>query len=197
MKRFMKYFVNGLITTAPIALVLYIVVQVFEFSDNLLGRYLKARMGDGYIPGVGLLVTLMLITLVGWLATQYVSRSLLQLFERLIERMPVLKSIYSIAKETIESVFGEKRSFTKVALVRIPNSSLRLLGFVTAEELEKLSADLDGHIAVYLPQSFQMAGVTVLVPKQDVELLAISSEDAMRFILSAGVSGRHGTRESA
>lgn len=195
MKRLAQYFVNGLITIAPIGLVLYVTAQVFNFLDNLLGQFLKERMRD-YIPGIGLLLSIVLITLVGWLATQYVSRSLLQMVERLIARIPIVKSLYSIIKETIQSFFGEKRSFSKVALIRIPNTSMRMMGFVTSEEAGKLSAGLSGHIAVYIPQSFQVAGITVLVPKEDVELLDMSTEDAMRFILSAGMSADAGAKES-
>ncbi|GAX91560.1 DUF502 domain-containing protein [Effusibacillus lacus] len=195
MKSVVKYFANGIITITPIALVIYVVIQVFYFLDNLLGRFLKNQdSGFEYIPGSGLLLSIVLITLVGWLATQYVSRTLLNRFERLIARIPIVKSLYSIIKETIESFFGEKRSFAKVALVRIPDTSMRMMGFVTSEDMDKLSDQLSGHIAVYLPQSFQVAGFTVLVPKEDVEILDISAEDAMRFILSAGVSGQNGSR---
>lgn len=195
MKRLMKYFANGIITIAPIALVLYVVVQVFNFLDNLLGQFLKQRMQ--YVPGVGLLFSIVLITIVGWLATQYISRSLLDLFERFVGRIPLVKSLYSIVKETIQSFFGEKRSFSKVALVRLPNTSMRMVGFVTSEEVEKLSADLYGYVAVYVPQSFQMAGMTFLVPKEDVEIMELSTEEAMRFILSAGVSAHHDSPTTA
>lgn len=194
MKRLTAYFVNGIITIVPIGLVLYVVVQVFEFLDNLLGRYLREKIP--YIPGVGLLFTLLLITLTGWLATQYFSRSLIELVDRLLNRIPVVKSLYSIIKETIQSFFGEKRSFSKVALIRIPGTSMRVMGFVTSEELGKMAENLSDHMAVYVPQSFQVAGMTVIVPKADVEIVDISSEEAMRFILSAGVSGNDGTRST-
>lgn len=194
MKRLTAYFVNGIITIVPIGLVLYVVVQVFEFLDNLLGRYLREKIP--YIPGVGLLFTLLLITLTGWLATQYFSRSLIELVDRLLNRIPVVKSLYSIIKETIQSFFGEKRSFSKVALIRIPGTSMRVMGFVTSEELGKMAENLSDHMAVYVPQSFQVAGMTVIVPKADVEIVDISPEEAMRFILSAGVSGNDGTRST-
>lgn len=200
MKRLSKYFVNGIITIVPIGLVLYVVLQVFGFLDGLLGRYLKAQLEEQYIPyipGIGLLFSIALITLTGWLATQYVSRSLLELVDRLLNRIPIVKSLYSILKETIQSFFGEKRSFSKVALIRIPGTSMRVMGFITSEELETLTDKLRHHMVVYIPQSFQMAGMTVIVPKEDVELLDISAEEAMRFILSAGVSGTDGIQTSA
>lgn len=194
MKRLTAYFVNGIITIVPIGLVLYVVVQVFEFLDNLLGRYLREKIP--YIPGIGLLLTLALITLTGWLATQYFSRSLIELIDRMLNRIPIVKSLYSIIKETIQSFFGEKRSFSKVALIRIPGTSLRVMGFITSEELGKMAENLSDHMAVYVPQSFQVAGMTVIVPKEDVEIIDISPEEAMRFILSAGVSGNDGTRST-
>jgi uncharacterized membrane protein len=200
MKSLTKYFVNGIITIVPIGLVLYVVFQVFGFLDGLLGKYLKAQLEEQYIPyipGIGLLFSIVLITATGWLATQYVSKSLLELVDRLLNRIPVVKSLYSILKETIQSFFGEKRSFSKVALIRIPGTSMRVMGFITSEEMGKLTDKLHNHTVIYIPQSFQMAGMTVIVPKEDVEIIDISTEEAMRFILSAGVSGNDGAQATA
>lgn len=189
MKRWMTYFVNGIITIVPIGLVLYVVVQIFQFLDNILGQYLRESMGT-YFPGLGLLLTIVIITIVGWLASKYISKRILEFFERLLARIPFVKSLYVIVKETVQSILGEKRSFSKVALVQLPGTSLKVIGFVTSEDLTALGEVLEGHIAIYVPQSFQVAGLTVIVPLADVEWLDIKAEEAMRFILSAGVSTR-------
>lgn len=195
MKRLTTYFVNGIITIVPIGLVIYVSVQVFQFLDNLLGRFLRVGIfHNDYLPGVGLLFSIILITIVGWLATLYFSKSLIELVERLLGRIPVVKSLYSIVKETIQSFIGEKRSFSKVVLIHMPGTTIRVMGFITTEELGEFTDQLKNHMAVYVPQSFQMAGMTVIVPKEDVEILTISPEEAMRFILSAGVSGNDGSR---
>lgn len=189
MKRLVKYFMNGIITIVPIGLVIYVLIQVFQFLDNLLGRFLRQEM-KGYIPGLGLLLSIVLITCVGVLATHYISRRIFDMADRFLKKIPFVKSLYSILKETIESLVGEKkRSFSQVALITIPGTSMKSVGFLTAEDAGALSATLSGYVAVYVPQSFQMAGLTLLVPREHVELLPITAEEAMRFILSAGISG--------
>jgi len=189
-KQFLKFFVNGILVIVPIGLVVYVVVKVFQFLDGLLGNILRERLGDGlYVPGLGLLLTIILITLSGWLMTHWFSAQLLTVFERVLSRIPIVKTLYSIIKETIESFVGEKRSFSKVALVRLPHSELKVLGLVTTENLSVLGPQFAGQIAVYIPQTFQVAGFTVLVPEEHVEILAVKPEDAMRFIISGGVSG--------
>lgn len=189
-KSLVKFFVNGILTIVPIGLVIYVVVQVFQFLDSLLGKTLRKELGDGlYVPGFGILVTIILITLVGWLTTYWFSARLIEWVERILQKIPFVKSLYSIIKETIGSIFGEKKSFSKVALVTMPNTPLKVLGFVTVENLDALADPLRDHIAVYVPQTFQVAGVTFLIPKEHVEILDLTPEEAMRFILSGGVSG--------
>jgi uncharacterized membrane protein len=189
-KSLVKFFVNGILTIVPIGLVIYVVVQVFQFLDSLLGGTIRKELGDGlYVPGLGILVTIVLITLVGWLTTYWFSVRLIEWMERLLNKIPFVKSLYSIIKETIGSIFGEKKSFSKVALITLPNNPMKMLGFVTTENLDALGDPLQDHIAVYVPQTFQVAGVTFLVPKDHIQILAISPEEAMRFILSGGVSG--------
>jgi uncharacterized membrane protein len=188
LKRLVKYFVNGIITIVPIGLVIYVIVQVFQFLDNLLGRFLRQEM-KSYIPGLGLLLSIILITCIGILATNYVSRRIFDLADQILKKIPFVKSLYAIVKETIESLIGKKRSFSQVALITIPGTSMKMVGFLTSDDAGGLTDSLSGYVTVYVPQSFQMAGMTLLVPREDVELLPITAEEAMRFILSAGVTG--------
>ncbi|ARU63392.1 hypothetical protein CBW65_22160 [Tumebacillus avium] len=185
----LKFFMNGILTIVPIGLVVYVVVQSFQFLDSLLGNTLRAKIGDVYVPGFGILLTLVLITLVGWLTTHWFSAQLIGIVESILQRIPFVKTLYKVIRETIESFVGEKKSFSKVALVTLPNNPMKMLGFVTTENVAKLSDKLADHIAIYVPQTFQVAGVTFLVPKEHVQILDVPPEEAMRFILSGGVSG--------
>ncbi|MDB5084797.1 MAG: hypothetical protein JWN30_1683 [Bacilli bacterium] len=197
LRRCVTYFVNGTITILPIVLVGYVVYQSFEFMDNLLGRFIRMRFGD-YIPGLGLLITVILITGIGMIASTYFSRLLLGWMELVLSRIPFVKSLYSIIKETIESLLGEKKAFSKVALLQIPGTEMRILGFVTSEHVEFLLPDAaEEHLAVYVPQSFQMAGTTLIVPRASVTLLDVPVEQAMSFVLSAGVSSPGAPAEGA
>jgi len=189
-KWFVRYFTNGVITIVPIGLVIYVVINLFNFLDGLLGNYLRLEfLHREYIPGVGLVLTILLITFFGWLTTKWLTRRIFDVTDKLLRNIPFVKSFYSIVHETIQSIIGEKRTFTEVVLVQLPGSSIKMLGFVTSRDVSNLGADTD-YIAVYFPFSFQISGYTALVPKQDAEKIDIPVEQAMKFMLSAGVTGK-------
>ncbi|MBB5323033.1 putative membrane protein [Anoxybacillus tepidamans] len=188
MKFFVKNFINGVLTIVPIILAIYVFVKVFTFFDGLLGKYVKPYLHDAYIPGIGILGTIALITVLGWLSTQYISGQVIKLIDRLLESIPFMKTVYSVLKDTIASFVGEKRSFSKVVLVEWPQTGMKCIGFITSEEVETLFHPLKDHVAVYIPQTFQMAGITVLVPKAQIEVMDVKPEEAMKFVLSGGMT---------
>lgn len=188
MKGLAKNFINGIVTIVPIILVVYVVIKVFNFLDSIMGEVLKGYLQEDYVPGMGLVLTLISITFLGWLSRQYFSGKIVSVLDKSLDKIPFVKSLYSIIKDTIHSFLGEKKSFSKVALVKLPGTEMKMIGFVTSEEVEALDDRLVGHVAIYVPQTFQVAGVTFLVPKEDVELLDIKAEDAMKFILSGGMT---------
>lgn len=188
MKFLVKNFINGVITIVTIILAIYVCYKVFAFLDGLLGRYVRPYLKEDYIPGIGILCTIILITVLGWLSTQYVSGRVIRLIDRLLESIPLIKTVYSVIKDTITSFVGEKRSFSKVVLVELPNTGMKCLGFITSEEVENWLNPLKDHVAVYIPQTFQVAGITFLVPKQQVQIIDMKPEEAMKFVLSGGMA---------
>ncbi|CAM3898869.1 DUF502 domain-containing protein [Mesobacillus zeae] len=188
MKNLVKNFINGILTIVPIILVIYVIYKTFMFLDGLLGDVLKPHMKDDYLPGFGLLLTIILITVLGWLSTRFITGSIVKLADRLLEKIPVVKTIYSVIKDTIGSFLGEKKSFSKVVLVTVPGTGMKSMGFITTEELEKFHSPLQNYAAVYIPQTFQVAGFTFLVPKNEIEVIDVKPEDAMKFILSGGMT---------
>lgn len=191
MKSVLKNFINGILTIVPIILVVYVIYKTFMFLDSMLGNMLKPYMQDSYIPGIGLLTTLVLITLLGWLSTRFITGNIIKLIDRLLERIPFVKTVYSVIKDTVHSFLGEKKSFSKVALVTIPGTNMKSLGFITTENLEAFYEPLSEHAAVYIPQTFQVAGFTFLIPKSDIEIIDVKPEDAMKFILSGGMTTKN------
>ncbi|MET3728544.1 putative membrane protein [Fictibacillus halophilus] len=188
MKKLLKYFINGLLTILPIVLAVYIIYKIFGFLDSILGNLLKDVLKEDYIPGIGIITTIVLITVLGWMSTQYISGKIFSLIDSVLEKTPFVKTIYSVIKDTIHSLFGEKRSFSTVVLIEYPELNLKSVGFVTTEDVSSLSDELADHVAVYIPQTFQIAGFTFLVPKDKVKVLDIKPEDAMKFLLSGGVA---------
>lgn len=188
MKSVIKNFINGILTIVPIILVIYVIYKTFMFLDGILGNLLKPYFKDDYIPGIGLLATIVLITALGWMSTQFITGSIIKIIDRLLEKIPIVKTVYSVIKDTVGSFLGEKKSFSKVVLVTLPGTDIKSMGFITAENLDSLYSPLQDYIAVYIPQTFQVAGFTFLIPREQVELIDVPSEEAMKFILSGGMT---------
>ncbi|MFT4412240.1 DUF502 domain-containing protein [Fredinandcohnia humi] len=190
MKNIVRNFIKGILTIVPIILVIYVVYKVFMFLDGLLGGFLKPYLEEDYIPGIGLLITIVLITIFGWLSTKFFTGTIIRLVDRLLEKIPVIKTLYSVIKDTINSFLGEKKSFSKVAIVTIPGTEMKTLGFITTEDVESFYNPLKDHVAVYIQQTFQIAGFTFLIPKDQVEIIDVKPEDAMKFIVSGGMTSK-------
>jgi uncharacterized membrane protein len=190
MKALIKNFINGILTIVPIILVIYVIYKTFMFLDSLLGNMLKPHLKEDYIPGIGLLLTIVLITLLGWLSTKFITGRIILLFDVMLEKIPVVKTIYSVIKDTVHSFLGDKKSFSKVAIVTLPGTEMKNIGFVTSEQLENFYDPLKDHLAVYIPQTFQVAGFTFLIPKEQIEIIDVKAEDAMKFVLSGGMTSK-------
>ncbi|HEX7453834.1 MAG TPA: DUF502 domain-containing protein [Polyangiaceae bacterium] len=178
-KRLVGYFVRGCLVLVPAGLTFYILFAILRTIDQLL------PIG---IPGVGLLLTLILVTLVGVLTSNVVGRSIFETSERALRRLPLVKLIYSSIKDLINAFMGDKKSFNRpVAVTLHPGSGLKALGFITRDGLHAL--DMPLHVAVYFPQSYNFAGYLAVVAREQVEALDVNSAELMTFIISGGVSG--------
>jgi uncharacterized membrane protein len=178
-KRLIRYFLNGCLVTAPLGLTVYIVWKVLGAIDSLL---------PFKIPGVGFVATIALITLVGVLTSNVVGRSLIDVAESLLQRLPLVKLVYTSIKDLVSAFVGDKKRFdVPVSVSPFPGVDAKLLGFVTRDGLARLG--LPDHIAVYLPQSYNFAGCLMLFPRDKVEVLDLSPSEVMTFIVSGGVSG--------
>lgn len=178
-KRLVGYFVRGCLVLAPLGLTIYILFAILRTIDQLL------PIG---IPGAGLLLTLILVTLVGALTSNVVGRSVFDSTDRALKRLPLVKLIYTSIKDLIDAFMGDKKSFNRpVAVTLNPGSGLKALGFITRDGLHALELPL--HVAVYFPQSYNFAGYLAVVPREQVEALEVNSAELMTFIISGGISG--------
>jgi uncharacterized membrane protein len=177
MNRMVRYFVNGLLLSTPIALTLFVCWRIFRAVDGWLG-----------LPwhGAGFIATIALITLVGWLATTFLWNTIFGLFEHAMERVPLVRFLYNSLKEVLGAFVGEKKRFDRPVVVQLmPGGHARALGFLTRESLGYLG--LPGMVAVYLPQSYNFAGQVLLFPADQVTPVDAASSDVMAFIVSGGV----------
>ena len=183
MRRIGYYFLQGLIFLVPIVFTLWAVGSAFLAIDRWVGRLIGAP-----IFGVGFAVMLVGVTVLGFLASNFLTRRLLQLFEQLLDRLPLLKLLHTSIKDLMSAFVGEKRRFNKPVLVDVGGGGLKAVGFVTRDSMASFGRPDD--VAVYFPQAYNFAGQLVIVPRAAVTPVAIDASDAMAFIVSGGVTGK-------
>jgi uncharacterized membrane protein len=186
-KRVIKWFLNGLLVVAPIGITLYILLYLFKMVDSL-GKQILLSFHLPPITGLGVIITGALLMVIGCLSQLWFSRKLLEWTERLITRFPGLKTVYSMVKDTVHSLIGEKRSFSQVVLITHEDGGKRI-GFLTAEDVTAFQLDAS-YIAVYVPHALQVSGELRLYPREQVEFVDTPVEEAMRFCLTAGVAAK-------
>lgn len=179
------YFMRGLLLVIPLALTAYIISYALQKIDGLIGVK---------FPGFGIAILLAGITLLGYLGSTLLVRSLFDMTERWIVRLPLVSTIYSSLKELTSAFVGKDKKFDKPVLVLL-NKEARLykLGFITQKDLKDVN--LPGSIGVYVPHSYNFSGDLFLLPKEDVTPLNISGAEIMKFIVSGGVTGLHHAEE--
>lgn len=183
MKKLISYFIKGLLVFVPIALTIFLLFWVFTSFDAIF----KGRLPK-YFPGLGLLLSIVLITFIGFLASNFLGKKLFQLIDKLFSNLPLIKLLYSAVKDILEAFAGDKKSFDKPVIASVgPGSNAKIVGFITRDSLENLG--LNDYVAVYMPQSYNFAGNVLLFPKEAVQPLNIESSQAMAFIVSGGLSG--------
>ncbi len=179
MNELARNFFEGLLILVPVVTTLYVAWLVLQTVDGWLPIP---------IPGVGLLVTIGLITLTGRYASTVFVQKVLDLMERILIKAPFVKLLYTSIKDLIAAFMGEKRRFDQPVLVALaPGASGEAVGFVTRTDLEFLG--LLNSVAVYFPQSYNFAGHLLVFPKEQVRPLDVESSEVMAFIVSGGVSG--------
>jgi uncharacterized membrane protein len=189
-----KYFLTGLLIVMPVLITIYLFVSLFAFIDNILGRYLSWLTIDylGYkIPGLGILVFLILVSIIGFFATNFIGRRLFLYMEKFWFKFPVIKKIYPAAKQITHFLFSSKiqGQFQKVALVEYPSKGIYSIGFVTnqgAKEIEKkLGKEMLNILIPSVPNP--ITGMMIVVPRSDAIFLDMSVEEAIKIIVSGGV----------
>jgi len=179
MRALVNYFLRGVVFVAPLALTVYVCARLFVTIDGWLGLP---------VPGAGFAVTFGLITLVGFLASNFLARRAITLLERLLARLPFVRLLYTSTRDLLNAFVGEKRRFDKPVLVTVfPGASAKAIGFVTQDSLDHLG--LADQVAVYFPQSYNVAGNLLIFPREHVTRLDAESSAVMAFIVSGGVTG--------
>jgi uncharacterized membrane protein len=195
-----KLFLKGLAVVIPVTLTLAILWWMARGAEEILGGVLIEFLPEGwYIPGMGLVSALAITILVGLLTHVILFQKLFALGETILNRLPLVKTIYSALKDFIGYLSPDsKMALSKVVLVKLPGAEFEQLGFVTREDFSRLPIKLtvEEPIAVYLPMSFQIGGYTLFLPRSCLTPIDISFEDGMKLVLTGAVS-REGPTKAA
>ncbi len=199
-KRILNFLLNnilrGAIVSAPVLFTLMAFLWLFNsidgFLPNLLQKILdfifKGHVDMPYIPGLGLIAVLILLTVVGYVSKFFVFHKVMKSLDIYLEKAPGLKIIYTTVKDLIANVSGSKKKFNKPVLVNFsPENNLYRMGFITQESLGSIG--LNDFIAVYIPMSFSIAGNVYFVHKKNIQILThLDPGTAMKFLISGGIT---------
>ena len=192
MSRLQKTFVSGLVSFLPIALSIYVASSAISIIENMLGQHIKRLLPEGrYIPGLGLLTTVLIIFLVGFLVNNFLTAAFVNKLQEKLTEIPLIKIVYSPLRDLM-NLFAkgqEQQTLKKVVLVHFTEQH-SVIGLVTRESFDDLGLPqiaTHGKIAVYIPMSYGLGGYTVLVSKNELEPIDIPIEKAMSLALTGWI----------
>jgi uncharacterized membrane protein len=187
MKKLVTYFIQGLLLVAPLGITVYIVYRIFTFTDGLLYTYLVEQF-EINAPGLGILIIFIFLVLLGIVGQTILARPVKKLISRVFLKTPFLKLIYSSINDLFSAFIGKERKFHRPVMVMInKENNLWKIGFVTQDI--PIHIDEIELITVYCPFSYGFSGEIYFVPQSNIKHLSMPPSEAMKFIISGGVSG--------
>ena len=186
----LNYFIKGLLLVVPIALTIFLVIWGVTTVDswlnvnNILGVNPKTGQNRN-IPGLGLVFVLLIIMAAGFFVTYFATESMYNRFQKWLAKVPLFNFIYSSIKDLTEAFVGDEKKFN-VPVVVETEGEMKRIGFLTQSDLSSL--DMPGEAIVYFPFSYSFAGQIYIVKKEKIKHLNISAAEAMKLIVSGGVS---------
>ena len=197
-KSLSRTFFTGLITLLPVVLTLYLLYWFAVSAESVLGGAIRRLLPDNmYWPGMGVIAGLVAVFLVGLLMHAYVVRRLFAMGEELLYHLPLVKTVYRAFRDFIDYFSPtQRREFSQVVAVSVGETGMQLIGFITQAEPEKMPESFrdEGSVLVYIPLSYMIGGYTLLIPRDQVRPLDMNMEEAMRFTLTAGVTGNKSSK---
>ena len=189
--KFRNYFITGVVVLIPIGITIYLTLFIVKISSKILPKELNPNHYLPYnIPGVEIIISIILITFIGWLSLSILGRRLLKIFEDILKRIPILRTIYSAITQMIETFTKSEGNAKNVVLVEYPRKGSWAVGFATKENTigigDKIKQNL---VNVFIPTTPNpTSGFLLMFPKEEVIYLDITFEQASKFIVSAGTS---------
>lgn len=190
-KQLRRTVITGLLILAPLAFTAYVLVLLFQLMDGMFAWLLRRALGpDHSMPGVGLILTILVVLLLGWLSSNVFGRRLIRLFETVLARIPVAKTVYSSSKGIVDAISqSQTEAFKRVVLIEYPRQGLYSIAFVTSNaRWGQLSSGTEDLLLVFLPTTPNpTSGYLLMVPRPDAIDLPITVEEGVRMVISGGI----------
>ena len=186
-----NYFITGVVVLIPIGITVYLTILITSVSSKILPKEINPNHYLPYnIPGLEIIITLFLITFIGWLSLSFIGKRLLNLFNTVLKRIPILRTIYSAIVQMTETFTKTDNQKKNVVLVEYPRKGTWAVGFATKENSGEITNKLNKKlINVFVPTTPNpTSGFLLMFPKEEVVYLDLSFEEASKFIVSAGTS---------
>jgi uncharacterized membrane protein len=189
--RLRNYFITGAIVLIPIGITIYLTLFLIKFSSNLLPNKINPNNYLPFdVPGIEIIITVVLITIIGSLSLSFIGKKILEIFNNILKKIPILRTIYSAVGQLTESFTQSKGSKKSVVIIEYPRKGVWAVGFATKENQGEISKKTNEDLVnIFLPTTPNpTSGFLLMVPKKDLIYLDMSFEEASRFIVSAGTS---------
>ncbi|HET8551642.1 MAG TPA: DUF502 domain-containing protein [Gammaproteobacteria bacterium] len=191
--RFKRYIATGLLVWIPLGVTIFVIRLVVQATDKLIlllpNAYRPETLLGFAIPGLGVVIGLLLLLLTGLIASNFVGRRLVRGWERLLNRIPFVRAIYSSAKQVAETIFSNKgQGFKTAVLAPFPQKGSWSVGFITSTELGELRAKTGPEmVGVFIPCAPPTQGFSIVVPRGDLIELNMTVDEALKYVMSLGV----------
>ena len=184
-----NYFITGVVVLIPIGITLYLTIFIINVSSKLIPKEINPNHYLPYnIPGLEILIAVLLITIIGWLSLSFIGKRLFNLFESVLNKIPIIRTIYSAVEQLIETFTKSKSDKKTVVLIEYPRKGVYAVGFATKENTGEIKNKAGKElINVFVPTTPNpTSGFLLMFPKDEVIYLDLSFEEASKFIVSAG-----------
>ncbi|MBO6486187.1 MAG: DUF502 domain-containing protein [Pelagibacteraceae bacterium] len=187
--RIRNNFIAGIVVLIPIGITLYLTLAIVKVSSKILPKEINPNNYLPYnIPGIEIIIALLLITLIGWLSLSFIGKKLLNIFDNILNKIPILRTIYSAFSQMLDTFTKSKTNKQNVVLVEYPRKGTWAVGFATNKNTGEIKNKIGQEVVnVFVPTTPNpTSGFLLMFPKEDVIYLDITFEQASKFIVSAG-----------
>jgi len=189
-KKLLQYFLQGLLILAPIAITAYAIFWVVSSIDSLLPIFTyKDKQGNVQVQnyGIGFVIIIVALIVIGYFSSFFITGRFVSFVDKLLERTPGIKYIYSTTRDFFEAFAGDKKKFTKNVLANVDDNDVWRFGFITREDMDEFG--LKDYVTVYIPMAYSVAGNVYVIPKERVKTIDnISAAQTMKFAVSGGIT---------